>query len=76
MAMAMIQDEERKASFVFVGDYNAHHREWLESVSTTDSHGRTALDFANVSRCSQLVVGPTHLTGNRLSLVLTNVQIQ
>ncbi len=73
MAMAMIQDEDRKAAFVFVGDYNAHHRQWLESVSPTDSHGHTALDFANVSECSQLVVGPPHLAGNRLDLVLTDV---
>ncbi len=73
MAMAMIQDDDRKAAFVFAGDYNAHHREWLESVSPTDSHGRAALDFANVSGCSQLVVGPTHLAGNRLDLVFTDV---
>ena len=31
--------------FVFVGDANAHHSEWLESVSPTDRHGRDALDF-------------------------------
>ncbi len=73
MAMAMIQDEDRKAVFVFIGDYNAHHREWLESVSPTDSHGRAALDFANVSGCSQLVASPTHLSGNRLDPVLTDV---
>ncbi len=73
MVMTMIQDEDRKAAFVFVGDYNAHHGEWLESVSPTDSHGHTALDFANVSGCSQLVAGPTHLAGNQLDLVLTDV---
>ncbi len=73
MAMSMIQDDDRKAAFVFVGDFNAHHREWLDSVSPTDSHGRAALDFANVSGCSQLVAGPTHLAGNRLDLVLTDV---
>ncbi len=76
MVMAMIQDDDRKAAFVFVGDYNAHHREWLESVSPNDSHGRAALDFANVSGCSQLVVGPMHLAGNRLDLVLTDDQRQ
>ncbi len=72
MAKAMIQDQDRKAAFVSVGDYNAHHREWLESVSPTDSHDRAALDFANISGCSQLV-GPTHLAGNQLDLVLTDV---
>ncbi len=44
----------------------------LESVSPTDSHGRAALDFANVSGCSQLVAGPTHLADSRLDLVLTD----
>ena len=27
------------------GDANAHHSEWLESVSPTDRHGRDVLDF-------------------------------
>ncbi len=57
MALAVIEDEDQKAAFVFIGDYNAHHREWLESVSPADSHGCAALDFANVSGCSQLVMG-------------------
>lgn len=72
-AMASIQSEDRKAVFVFVGDFNAHHREWLESVSPTDAHGRAAYDFASVSGCSQLVSGPTHHAGNCLDLVLTDV---
>ncbi len=70
MAMSVIQDDDRKAAFVVVGDFNAHHREWLDSVSPTYSHGRAALDFANVSGCSQLVAGPTHLAGNR-ALILS-----
>ncbi len=73
MAVSVIQDDDRQASFVFVGDFNAHHREWLESVSLTDPHGRAAFDFANASGCSQLVEGPTLLAGNRLDLVLTDV---
>ncbi len=62
MAMAMIQDDDRKAPFVIVGDFNAHHREWLQSVSPTDSLGCAALDFTSMSGCSQLVADPTHLT--------------
>ncbi len=62
-----------QAAFVFLRDCNAHHREWLDSVSPTVSNGRAALDIANVSVCSQLVPGPTHLAGNRLDLVLTDV---
>ncbi len=69
------QTVSSKLNFVFVGDFNAHHREWLESVSPTDYNGRAALDFANVSGCSQLVAGPSHLARNRLDLVLTDDRI-
>ena len=36
------------ASFLFVGDLNGHHPEWLGST-TTNSHGVAAFDFATVS---------------------------
>ena len=61
-----------KACFVFAGDLNVHHREWLGS-STTNSHGIAALDFSTVSGCDQLVVGPTHIRGGTLDLLLTDV---
>lgn len=73
MCMAAVQEADRRSSFVFVGDFNAHHREWLHSVSNTDVHGRALLDFANSSGCQQLVNEPTHLAGNPLDLVLTDV---
>ena len=41
--MARVQSVDDKA--VFVGNANALHSEWLESVSPTDRHGRDALDF-------------------------------
>ncbi len=69
----MIQDDDRKTAFVFVGNFSAHHREWLQSVSPTDSHGHATLDFANVSGCSQLLTGPAQLAGNRLDLVLADI---
>ena len=72
-AMSEVQQTDRKSSFVFVGDFNAHHREWLGSVSQTDAHGRALLDFATNSSCQQLVAGPTHSPGNPLDLVLTDV---
>lgn len=72
-AMATVQSSDRKAVFVFMGDFNAHHTEWLESISPTDQHGRAALDFATLSGCEQIVLGPTHRSGNRLDLVLTDV---
>ena len=70
--MARVQSVH-KAVFVFVGDENAHHSEWLESVSPIDRHRRDALDFCNLSVCEQLVLCPTHIAGSRLDLVMTDV---
>ena len=39
----------------------------------TNSHGVAAFDFATVSGCDQLVVGPTHARGAILDLVITDV---
>ena len=36
-SMTQVQSVD-KAVFVFVGDANAHHSEWLESVSPTNRH--------------------------------------
>ena len=52
---------------------NAHHSERMESISPTDRHGRDALDFCNLSGCEQLVYCPTHIAGNRLDFVMTDV---
>ena len=41
--------------------------------STTNSHGVAALDFATVSGCDQLVIGPTHARGGTLDLLMTDV---
>ena len=40
---------------------------------TTTRHGVTALDFATVSRCDQLVIGPTHGRGGIHDLMMTGV---
>ena len=72
-AISEVQQTDRKSSFVFVGDFNAHHREWLGSVSRTDANGRALLDFATSCSCQQLVAGPTQRAGNPLDLVLTDV---
>ena len=71
-SMAAVQAEDVRASFLFVGDLNGHHQEWLGSA-TTNSHGVAALDFATVSGCDQLVVGPTHARGGILDLLITDV---
>ena len=57
-AMAAVQAADECASFLFVGDLNCHHQKWLGST-TTKRHGVAALDFATVSGCDQLVIGPT-----------------
>ena len=61
-SMADVQVEDVRASFLFVGDLNGHHREWLGSA-TTNCHGVPTFDFATVSGCDQLVVGQTHARG-------------
>ena len=71
--MTRVQSVDDKLAFVFVGDANAHHSEWLESVSHTDRHGNDALNFCNLSDCEQLVRCPTHIAGNGLYLLITDV---
>ena len=41
--------------------------------TTTNRHGVAAFDFATVSGCDQLVVGPTHARGGTLDLLMTDV---
>ena len=62
-SMAAVQAENVRASFLFVGDLNINHREWLGSTSTNPL----------VSACDQLVVDPTHAHGGTLNLLTTNV---
>ena len=61
-AMAAVQAADARVSFLFVGDLNGHHHEWLGST-TTNRHLVAALDFATVLGCDQLVIGPTHARG-------------
>ena len=71
-SMAAVQAEDLRASFLFVGDFNDHHQEWLGST-TTNRHVVAAFDFATVSGCDQMVVGPTHARGGTLGLLMTDV---
>ena len=43
--MAKNQSVDRKANFIVVGNLNAHHKEWLNSVSNTDQNGHATFDF-------------------------------
>ena len=71
-SMAAVQAENVHASFLFVGDLDGRHQKWLGST-TTNCHGVAAFDFATVSGCDQLVVGPTHARGGTLDLLMTDV---
>ena len=64
--MAAVKAADTRASFLFV-DLNGHHQEWLGST-TTNRHGVAALDFATVTGCDELVIGPTHAGGGTLDL--------
>ena len=72
-SMSAIQEADKKSAFVFVGDVNAHHREWLGSNTPTDAHGRAAYDFSLLSGTEQLITGSTHRSGNCLDLLFTDV---
>ena len=61
------------ASFLFVGDLNGHHQEWLGST-TSNHHGVTAFVFTTVFDCDQLVVGLTHARGGTLDLLMMDVR--
>ena len=71
-SMAAVQAEDIRASFQLAGDLNGNHQEWLGST-TRYHHGVAAFDFATVSGCDQLVVGPTHACGGTLNLLMTDV---
>ena len=70
-AMAVVQASDTRASFLFVGDLTGHHQEWWGST-ITNGHGVAALDFASVSGCDQLVIGPTYARGGTLDLLMTD----
>ena len=40
---------------------------------TTNRHGVAAFDFATVSGCDQLVVGPTHACVGTLDLLMSDI---
>ena len=64
-SMSPEQAVDVRASFLFVGDLNGHHPEFLCST-TTNQHGVAAFDSATVSSCDQLVVCPTHARGGTI----------
>ena len=71
-SMAALQGEDFCASFLFMGDLNGHHQEWLGSTNT-NRHGVAAFDFTTVSGCDQLVVDLTNSRSGTLDLLMTDV---
>ena len=71
-SMAAVQAEDVCSSFLFAGDFNGHHQEWLGST-TMNRHGVAAFDFATLYGCEQLVVGATHALSGTLDLLMTDV---
>ena len=54
------------------GDLNGRHQGWVGSM-TTNCHRLAPFDFATVSGCDQLVVGPTQARGGTFDLLMTEV---
>ncbi|XP_059056926.1 uncharacterized protein LOC131850642 [Achroia grisella] len=71
-----VLEQYPSANLVILGDFNAHHTEWLRS-RITDHAGRTAHEFALAYGFSQLVHSPTRIpdiethTSSLLDLLLT-----
>ena len=74
-SIAAVYVEDVRASFLFVGDLNGHHQEWLGST-TTNRHGVAAYDFATASEGDKLVVGSTHGRGGTVDVLLIEVPDQ
>ena len=73
--MASVQAVDVRASFLFTGYF-----EWPSSgVGSTTTrrgwvlHGVETFDFATVSGCDQLVVGPANARGGTLDFLMTDV---
>ena len=67
-----MQAEDVRATFLFVGDFNGHHQEWLGST-TKNCHDGAAFDFTTVSGFDKLVVGQTHARCGTHDLLMTDV---
>ncbi|CAK1584849.1 unnamed protein product [Parnassius mnemosyne] len=60
MAADSVLQQVPSAEIVILGDFNAHHAEWLGSRST-DHAGRSVYDFALAYGLTQLVTSPTRI---------------
>ena len=72
-SMARVHSVNDKAVFVFVGDANAHHSEWLESVSPTDRHAWAWCSWFLKSVLLWAVASLSHSHCRWLDFVMTDV---
>ena len=68
--MAAFQAKNVHASFLFMGDLNGHHQEWLGFL-TMNCPGVVAFNFTTVSCSDQLIIGPSHPCGRTRDLLMT-----
>ena len=72
-----LQANHPLAEILYIGDFNVHHTEWLNS-STTDVGGREALSFSHLNDLEQIIKHPTRVpdrldqTPNTLDLFFTS----
>lgn len=77
-ALETAQRQYPSAELVVLGDFNAHHVEWLRYSRTTDHAGREAYSFALSHGLTQLVNEPTRVPNREghcetlLDLLLTD----
>ena len=50
---------EKGKKAIFVGDFNAHHKEWLNSHSKTNKLGISLKEFSEMYALDQIVKKPT-----------------
>ena len=71
-SMAAVQAEDVRVSFLSLDDLNGHNQEWLGST-TRNRQAVATFDFATISSCDQLVVGPTQARGGTVDFLMTDV---
>lgn len=67
------QWREQTLGTVVLGDMNVHNLEWLRHSSHTSAAGRELRQTCRELGFRQLVREPTHVAGNLLDLVLTDI---
>ena len=68
-----LRSKTKATKTLLAGDYNAHHKEWLQSKLPTNQPGKDTLSLCTTHGLTQLVNGPTHKDGNRLDLIMCDM---